>query len=474
MAGKRLLDESSSCREPDEPAAPKRMRTTPSFAAVIGEVVMVKSLQRFMSSLEPLVRRVVSEEVERGLRHSARSLRREPSLQIRAVETSTLTLSFSKMLSLPVFTASKIEDIESNPLQIFLLDTEGVPTTLPDHPIKVEIVVIDGDFSMGDSDNWTTDQFNSKIVRERTGKRPLLTGDVNVTIRDGSATIADLSFTDNSSWIRSRKFRLGARVAPGSIIQGVMIREAMTEAFIVKDHRGELYKKHHPPSLEDEVWRLDKIGKGGAFHRKLASDGIHTVQDLLKLWVVDSAKLRKILGGGMSEKTWEATIKHAKTCVLGTKLYIFREPQYSLIFNSICQVVGTFIHGQFYTTRDLTEVHMAHVEQLIREAYMQWNSLQEWNGEVNENALQPPVTGDMEVQYLNYHPDIARLNHHDTSLIADTFLLEMPNHGEMVYGDRLQNSTYFNPQIVNTNAYNTSDYSSDDGDSTPPPRVYFS
>lgn len=56
----------------------------------------------------------------------------------------------------------------------------------------------------------------------------------------------------------------------------------------------EVYKKHYPPSLDDEVWRLEKIGKDGAFHKKLASEGIKTVQDFLKMSVVDTPKLRYV------------------------------------------------------------------------------------------------------------------------------------------------------------------------------------
>lgn len=46
--------------------------------------------------------------------------------------------------------------------------------------------------------------------------------------------------------------------------------------------------------LHDEVWRLEKIGKDGAFHRKLSSEGIKTVQDFLKLAVIDALKLRNV------------------------------------------------------------------------------------------------------------------------------------------------------------------------------------
>jgi hypothetical protein len=65
-----------------------------------------------------------------------------------------------------------------------------------------------------------------------------LTGDLSVTLKDGVGTLGEFQFTDNSSWIRSRKFRLGIMVSPG-YCEGVRIREAKTASFTVKDHRGE-------------------------------------------------------------------------------------------------------------------------------------------------------------------------------------------------------------------------------------------
>lgn len=171
---------------------------------------------------------------------NTRSLPRSPSLRIQALEPSSLKLIFRNKLSLPIFTGSKIGSSNNNPFQILLVDKSGdpnVPIKLS-YPIKIEIVVVDGDFPQGDSDTWTSEDFNSNIVKERTGRRPLLTGELNVTMREGFAPIGDIEFTDNSSWIRSRKFRVGAKVTPGSY-QGGRICEAMTEAFVVKDHRGE-------------------------------------------------------------------------------------------------------------------------------------------------------------------------------------------------------------------------------------------
>lgn len=46
--------------------------------------------------------------------------------------------------------------------------------------------------------------------------------------------------------------------------------------------------------LNDEVWRLEKIGKDGAFHKKLSKEGINSVQDFLKLYFVDFHRLKKV------------------------------------------------------------------------------------------------------------------------------------------------------------------------------------
>jgi hypothetical protein len=55
-----------------------------------------------------------------------------------------------------------------------------------------------------------------------------------------------------------------------------------------------VYKKHYPPALKDEVWRLEKIGKDGSFHKRLNSSGIYTVEHFLQFLVRDQQKLRSV------------------------------------------------------------------------------------------------------------------------------------------------------------------------------------
>ena len=150
-----------------------------------------------------------------------------------------MQLHFRSRLSLPLFTGGKVEGEQGATIHIVLIDanTGHVMTCGPESSVKLDVVVLEGDFNNED-DNWTQEEFDSHVVKEREGKRPLLTGDLQVMLKDGVGTLGELTFTDNSSWIRSRKFRLGLKVASGCC-EGIRIREAKTDAFTVKDHRGE-------------------------------------------------------------------------------------------------------------------------------------------------------------------------------------------------------------------------------------------
>ncbi|KAK0579044.1 hypothetical protein LWI29_020113 [Acer saccharum] len=81
--------------------------------------------------------------------------------------------------------------------------------------------------------------------------------------------------------------------------------EAKTDALTVKDHRGELYKKHYPPVMNDEVWRLEKIGKDGSFHKRLNRAGIYRVEDFLRFAVRDSQKLRNVHVDTLVKKAYD-------------------------------------------------------------------------------------------------------------------------------------------------------------------------
>ncbi|KAJ3679520.1 hypothetical protein LUZ60_017531 [Juncus effusus] len=378
---KRALESAGDGAEEEPPhGEPKRPRV-PALASVIVEALKVDSLQKLCSSLEPILRRVVSEEVERALAKlgPARLQGRSSSpKRIEGPDGRNLQLHFKTRLSLPLFTGGKVEGEQGATIHVVLLDsnTGMAVTSGPEASSKLDVMVLEGDFNKEDDDDWTEEEFESHVVKEREGKRPLLTGELQVTLKEGVGTLGELIFTDNSSWIRSRKFRLGMKVSPG-FCEGIRVREAKTEAFTVKDHRGELYKKHYPPALKDEVWRLEKIGKDGAFHKKLNKQHINTVEDFLRLLIRDQQSLRNILGSGMSNKMWESLVEHAKTCVLSGKHYIFyadNTRNMGAIFNNIFEFVGLINEGQFYSTESLTDSQRVVADGLVKKAYDNWNT----------------------------------------------------------------------------------------------------
>ncbi|CAL9074319.1 unnamed protein product [Musa textilis] len=357
-----------------EPKRPK----VPALASVIVEALKVDSLQKICSSLEPILRRVVSEEVERALAKlgPARIGGRCSPKQIEGPDGRNLQLHFRTRLLLPLFTGGKVEGEQGAAIHVVLLDANSghVVSSGPEASAKLDVLVLEGDFNDEDDENWTEEDFESHVVKEREGKRPLLTGDVQVSLKDGVGSLGELTFTDNSSWIRSRKFRLGLKIASG-YCEGIRIREAKTEAFVVKDHRGELYKKHYPPALKDEVWRLEKIGKDGSFHKRLNNNGIYTVEDFLKLVVRDLQRLRNILGPGMSNKMWDILVEHAKTCVLNGKYYVYYSDEMrdvGAIFNNIYEFCGLIAGGQFYSAAGLNDSQKVFADTLVKKAYDNW------------------------------------------------------------------------------------------------------
>ncbi|KAI9117363.1 hypothetical protein K1719_011529 [Acacia pycnantha] len=383
--GKRTL-------EGGEDEQPERKR--PALASVILEAFKEDILQKLSSSvvpklcssLEPILHRVVSEEVERALAKlgPARLSGRSPPKMTEGPDGRNLQLHFRSRLSLPLFTRGKVEGEQGAAIDVVLIDanTGNVVTSGPEAATKLDVVVLEGDFNNEDDEGWTQEEFESHVVREREGKRPLLTGDLQVKLKEGVGTLGDLTFTDNSSWMKNRKFRLGLKVASG-FCESIRIREAKTEAFTVKHDRGELYKKHYPPALNDDIWRLEKIGKDGLFQKKLNSAGIFTVEDFLRLVVKDQQKLRNILGSGMSDKMWDALLEHARACSLSRKLYVYYTEDtrnVGVVFNNICELRGLISGEQFYSADSLSDSQKLYVDSFVKKAYDNWDQVVEYDG----------------------------------------------------------------------------------------------
>lgn len=347
------------------------------FRNAVRDVMGRLSVNDFMSKMEPLLRAVVRDEVERTVLRVLQSSSR-PSLNQNKT-SGGLMLHFVNKLPSTIFTGGKLEAEDGYPIRVVLMDanTRTVVSSGPQASLKIEIVPLDADFGFDDQKDWSRGEFAANVIREREGRRPLVTGELTVTLQDGVGQLGDIVFTDNSSWQRSRKFRLGARPVH-KVSDEMRIREGRSEAFVVKDHRGELYKKHHPPHLHDEIWRLERIAKDGAFHKRLASQGLESVQKFLQLYMTDPTMLRTVLGCGISNKIWDTIIEHAATCVLDdSKFYSYFDAAQSigLLFDSIYKVVGVTFDGHNYESlHNLSPPQKALVENIKRQAYKNVNN----------------------------------------------------------------------------------------------------
>ncbi|XP_010905679.1 calmodulin-binding protein 60 B isoform X2 [Elaeis guineensis] len=374
-------------REDDGGSLVKDAKRRRTFLNSMREVMGANYIQRHLSKLEPFLRKVVQEEVQDALYRYVLLAPRLPLNQIPATASRRYQLHFKTSVPETLFTGSRIEAEGRKPVEIVIIDSESnkIITSGPLSAIKIEILVLDGDFGADGKLEWTEKEFGDNIVREREGKRPLLTGDLTITLSSGVGHLGDVTFTDNSSWIRSRRFRLGVRVSP-SRCTAARVQEAISRAFLVKDHRGELYKKHHPPFLGDDVWRLEKIGKDGVFHKKLADNGINTVQDFLRNLVMDQDRLRSFLGSGMSNKMWDATIEHAWEFVPDDKIYSYCNGQgIVLLFDSVYRPIGAILHHNLYQLDELPATHKAVVNKLKQDAYRFPNHILEHREQLLDN-----------------------------------------------------------------------------------------
>lgn len=345
---------------------------------ILGDIIGRFSENDIPHAIEPFVRRVVREEVERVFSRLQDPLQRPSFDPARSsVGEGGLQLRFVSQLKAEVFTSCKIQGEDGSPIKIELFDTRtnSIVRNGPLSSARVEVLVLDGDFGSDDREDWSETEFRAKIVREREGRRPLVVGERSITLQGGVGYLTNITFTDNSSWIKSRNFRLGAQIEQ-KFLAGVRIREGRSGKFVVKDHRGELYKKHYPPNLKDKVWRLEKISKDGTFQSRLASVGILTVKDFLRKLEMDSDSLRKTLGNP-SNKIWEAIYRHAMTCIIDdNEAYIYFDASQSagLLFNATYKVISATFDGQNYHPLENLTFHQKHlVRNLKQQAYLNLN-----------------------------------------------------------------------------------------------------
>ncbi|XP_058740521.1 calmodulin-binding protein 60 B-like isoform X1 [Vicia villosa] len=422
-------------------------------------------------------RKIPSHVPKRNLGVTKQATNREKINEGGKSGARSLELRFDNDDKLPDTTFTKTNIIQKDePLQVALFDvrSKSIVNDGPFSSIKIQICPIKSEFKSCDDEDWTEAEFKDNILRERENKEPLLVGDRFVTLKNGVASIYKIMFTDNSGWVRDKKFSLGAK----AMKNGEIIKEGRSQALIrVKDGRGESYKKHYPPylKLKDDVWRLKKIAKNGPFHKRLRNNEIHNVKDLLRLLITNESSLREKFEK-IQNKSWSDIIEHARSCVVDDYMLYSYEmigQPVLLLFNVIYELVAvTFGEQKFYLPDDLTltPIQKNLVNIVKKDAYKNIENLKAIDeGILNSISLEACIKSTQEEDL--QHIDISAANVNDGVQNVEMNIDLVEDIGEIPennYGHLTENLTNVSPLFTTWELDNDVVFYNFDGDEWSP------
>ncbi|CAN6329333.1 unnamed protein product [Urochloa humidicola] len=368
----------------------------------------------FLPVFGSMLRRVVSEEVEKAMFRQFSAPAEPPRLLVDWTQRPRYHLVFLNDLK-PVYTMTKLEPDEGTAIKVAMVERlennrMNIVRLGPLSSVRVEIVALHGNFNAKSEECWSTEEFSKHIVTGREKSAQLLTGNLTLKLNGGEALLENAIFTDNSSFTSTKMFRLGLRLINPSCER---VLEGVTKPFRVKERRVEGFEKHYPPLLDDEVWRLKKIGKIGAYHQALSDNGINSVKKFLQAYMKDEQKLIKIFNK-MPQSTWKSIIDHAMTCKFGDSLYLYKvnEKDIGLFFDEIYQLVGVKFGDCYKPIDHLDQIEKNLVESLKQVAYQNIDGIQS------------------DYKMVNNYPVLHRFSAEGTSLLSHA----LPNQQILNYG----------------------------------------
>lgn len=154
-----------------------------------------------------------------------------------STQSRSLRLKFLDEVYLPVLTGKDIKGKGGTAMKLAVVDntTEHLVNSGPEASGKVEILLLQVNHDDNEH-NWSTEDFNSKIIKESDTKKPHFTKGVYVNLKEGVGILGDVKLGHDSSWMKRCLCRLGARFIDN--FSGSRVKEAWTESFMVEDSRS--------------------------------------------------------------------------------------------------------------------------------------------------------------------------------------------------------------------------------------------
>ncbi|CAN6361257.1 unnamed protein product [Urochloa humidicola] len=274
-------------------------------------------------------------------------------------------LCFLNGLKPPVYTDENVTSENDAAIKLAMFEGDKMVTSGPLSEVKVEILVLK-DFSNKCRDNWTEEEFDKHIVQGRNG-HDLLLGTAWLT--NGEVELSQIRFREGSC---RKKVIMAARVCKSEKTSG-RVQEAIMKPVTVLDRRNKPNEKRHPPRLDDDLFRLEEIGKDGVHHKRLQDVKINKVEGFLKALNEDSDKLRKILKMEKQQNSWSRLTKHARECVFEDKQELKRyqsgDGNVVLFFDCVHNLIGAAFPLEYVACQRFDRTQKALANKWKRHAY---------------------------------------------------------------------------------------------------------
>lgn len=149
-----------------------------------------------------------------------------------------LNLQFSDKISSPVRTGEEIKGVGGNYLRVTLVNETGeLVDSGPESCAEVHIFALKGDENEGEN-GFCFDDSAINARGKNIKKAAVLVGDLELKLNKGIGILANIKFRSSSNHV-SGMFKIGARIVVDSFhCAGIVVQDAKTASFRVKDYRG--------------------------------------------------------------------------------------------------------------------------------------------------------------------------------------------------------------------------------------------
>ncbi|CAI9104692.1 OLC1v1003417C2 [Oldenlandia corymbosa var. corymbosa] len=264
----------------------------------------------------------------------AEVLKRVSGNETLTPELQNLALKFIGKVCETIYTGQDIKgegEGENCFLKVALVGAdEKIIESGPEASSEVEISVI--------SDHGEGSQ-NKEMIR-----LPSLSKNKQLKLKDGVAVLKNVKFKHQSDWTKDCRMKLLARTIGNNIQEGrLAVKHAISESFLVRDHRVLYKKKPDIPLLSGEVGQLKGILNNKKLRELLEKERIKSVKDFLICYHTEPQRLLQMLG--ISEEKLMVMVDHAKKCKIPENQYTYAysrswERKMAVVFDDVGCIRG--------------------------------------------------------------------------------------------------------------------------------------